>query len=152
MSSYQYRKSHCGDKTVVRSSYLHNGIFYTGKITSLYWNKTLVYDSFSKKEVTGCFATQQTSSGIRSGTTYNSLRPSDAYICVGNLTIIGSDNGLSPGLRQAIIWTNAGILLMRPLGTNFNEILIEIHKIQGNPFETVVWIMASIVSFIINRC
>ena len=37
MSSYQHRKSHCGDKTVVRSSYLHNGISYTGKITSLYW-------------------------------------------------------------------------------------------------------------------
>ena len=37
MSSYQYRKSHCGDKTVVRSSYLHNGISYTGKATSLYW-------------------------------------------------------------------------------------------------------------------
>ena len=37
MSSYQYRKSHCGDKTVVRSSYLHNGISYTGKRTSLYW-------------------------------------------------------------------------------------------------------------------
>ena len=37
MSSYQYRKSHCGDKTVVRSSYLHNGISYTGKMTSLYW-------------------------------------------------------------------------------------------------------------------
>ena len=37
MSSYQYRKSYCGDKTVVRSSYLHNGIFYTGKMTSLYW-------------------------------------------------------------------------------------------------------------------
>ena len=36
MSSYQYRKSHCGDKTVVRSSYLHNGISYTGKMTSLY--------------------------------------------------------------------------------------------------------------------
>ena len=35
--SYQYRKSHCGDKTVVRSSYLHNGISYTGKVTSLYW-------------------------------------------------------------------------------------------------------------------
>ena len=30
-------KSHCGDKTVVRSSYLHNGISYTGKISSLYW-------------------------------------------------------------------------------------------------------------------
>ena len=37
MSSYQYRKSHCGDKTVVRSSYLHNGITYTGKMSSLYW-------------------------------------------------------------------------------------------------------------------
>ena len=37
MSSYQYRKSHCGDKTVVRSSYLHNGISYTGKTSSLYW-------------------------------------------------------------------------------------------------------------------
>ena len=41
MSSYQYRKSHCGDKTVVRSSYLHNGISYTGKITSLYWIRAL---------------------------------------------------------------------------------------------------------------
>ena len=40
--------------------------------------------------------------------------------------IIGSDNGLSPVRRQAIIWTNAGILLIGPLGTNFIEILIEI--------------------------
>ena len=45
-------------------------------------------------------------------------------ICVGKLTIIGSDNGLLPGWYQAIIWTNAGILLIGPLGTNFNEILI----------------------------
>ena len=37
MLSYQYRKSYCGDKTVVRSSYLHNGISYTGKMSSLYW-------------------------------------------------------------------------------------------------------------------
>ena len=42
------------------------------------------------------------------------------HICVDNLTIIGSDNGLSPGRRQAIIWTNAGILLIGPLGTIFN--------------------------------
>ena len=49
------------------------------------------------------------------------------HTCVGNLTISGSDNGLSPGRRQAIIWTNAGILLIGPLGTNFREILIEIH-------------------------
>ena len=46
------------------------------------------------------------------------------HICVSNVSIIGSDNGLSPGRRQAIIWTNAGILLIGPLGTNFNEILI----------------------------
>ena len=49
-----------------------------------------------------------------------------AHICVDNLTIIGSDNGLSPGRRQAIIWTNAGMLLTRPLGTNLSEILIKI--------------------------
>ena len=48
------------------------------------------------------------------------------HICVGDLTIIGADNGLSPGRRQAIIWTNDGILLIGPLGTNFSEILIEI--------------------------
>ena len=48
------------------------------------------------------------------------------HICVGNLTIISSDNGLSPGRRQAIIWSNAGILLNGPLGTNFSEILIGI--------------------------
>ena len=48
------------------------------------------------------------------------------HIYVGKLTIIGSDNGLSPGGRQAIIRTNAGISLIGPLGTNFSEILIEI--------------------------
>ena len=45
---------------------------------------------------------------------------------VNKLTIIGSDNGLSPGRRQAIIWTNAGILLIGALGTNVSEILIKI--------------------------
>ena len=43
------------------------------------------------------------------------------HICVSKLTIIGSNNSLSPVRRQAIIWTNAGILLIGPLGTNFNE-------------------------------
>ena len=46
------------------------------------------------------------------------------HICVSKLTIIASDNGLSPDRRQAIIWTSAGILLIRTLGTNFSEILI----------------------------
>ena len=49
------------------------------------------------------------------------------HICVNKLASIVSDNGLSPGRRQAIIWTNAGILLIGPLGTNFSEILTEIH-------------------------
>ena len=48
------------------------------------------------------------------------------HICVSKLPTIGSHNGLSPGQRQAIIWTNAGILLIGPLWTNFSEILIEI--------------------------
>ena len=41
--SYQYRKYYCGDKTVERSSYLHNGTSYTGKMTSLYWISALVF-------------------------------------------------------------------------------------------------------------
>ena len=49
------------------------------------------------------------------------------YICISKLTIICSDNGLSPGRRQAIIWTNDGLLLNGPLGTNFSEILSKIH-------------------------
>ena len=48
------------------------------------------------------------------------------HICVSKLPTIGSDNDLSPGRRQAIIWTNAGILLIGSLWTNFSEILIEI--------------------------
>ena len=49
-------------------------------------------------------------------------------ICVSKVSITVSDNGLSPDRRQAIIWTNVGILLIGPLGTNFSEILIEIQK------------------------
>ena len=49
------------------------------------------------------------------------------HICISKLNIIGSDNGLAPGRRQAIIWTNAGILLTGPLRTNFSEILVEIN-------------------------
>ena len=49
------------------------------------------------------------------------------HICVSKLYIIGSDNGLSPGRRQVIIWTNAGILLIGHLGTNFNETSMKFH-------------------------
>ena len=48
------------------------------------------------------------------------------HICVSNQPIISPDNGLSPGRRQAIIWTNAGILSIGPWRTNFSEILIGI--------------------------
>ena len=48
------------------------------------------------------------------------------HICVNELTIIGSDNGLSPDRRQAIIWTIDEILWIGPLGTKISEILIEI--------------------------
>ena len=45
MTSYQYKKSHCGNKTVVRSSHLHNGISYTGKMSSLYRIGALVFST-----------------------------------------------------------------------------------------------------------
>ena len=50
------------------------------------------------------------------------------HICVSKLTIIGSNNGLSLGRRQAIIWTNAEILLTGPVGTKLSATLIEIHN------------------------
>ena len=56
----------------------------------------------------------------------NSLRPRDAYALV-TLTIIGSDNGMSPGRHQAIIRTNDGILLIGPPRNTFDDILIEVH-------------------------
>ena len=48
------------------------------------------------------------------------------HICVGNLTIVDSDYGLSPDRHQAIIWTKAGLLLIGPFGTNVSEIFVEI--------------------------
>ena len=64
---------------------------------------------------------------IESGTSNLTHWGRVTHICVSKITIIASDNGLSPGQHQAIIWTNAGIWSMGPLGTNFSEILIEIH-------------------------
>ena len=53
------------------------------------------------------------------------------HLCVSNPTIIGSDNGLSPGGCQAIIWTNTRILWIGPLGTNFSEISIEFNTFSS---------------------
>ena len=70
------------------------------------------------------------------------------HIFVDNLIIIGSDNGLSPDRRQAITWTNAAILLIRPLETNFSEIVIAIQTFSlnslGNAFENAVCKMATV--------
>ena len=61
MSSYLYRKFHCGDcKTILRPSCLNNGISYTGKTTSLYWIGAL--------------------SSFQHGQIHSSLRPGDAYM------------------------------------------------------------------------
>ena len=71
------------------------------------------------------------------------------HICVGKLTSIASDNGLSPRRRQAIIWNIVGIMLIGPLGTNFSEILIEIQTfifIEENTFENAVYEMSVILS------
>ena len=65
------------------------------------------------------------------------------HICISKLTIIGSDNGLSPDQCQAIIWTNAGILLIQTLGTNFSEILSAIHTFS---FKKMHLKMAAILS------
>ena len=63
------------------------------------------------------------------------------WICVCDLTINGSDKGLAPTRWQAIIWTNAGMLLVGPLGINLNDISIENFNIffQENAFENVIW-------------
>ena len=50
------------------------------------------------------------------------------HICIGKLVIIGSNNGLSPDRRQAIIWTNAGLMSIGPMRTYFSENLIKIQQ------------------------
>ena len=54
---------------------------------------------------------------------HGSQGPIRKYLC--KLTTLGSDNGFSPRQCQVIIWTNVGVLLIGPLGTNFSEILIQ---------------------------
>ena len=68
------------------------------------------------------------------------------HICVRKLTIIGSDNDLSPGWRQAIIGTGTGKLSIGPLGTNFSEILIEVYTLSYHEitFGNFTWKMAAI--------
>ena len=61
------------------------------------------------------------------------------HICVDKLTVIGSDNGLSPGRRQLSIWSNAGVLLIGLLGTNISEISMEINIFSFKKFQLKLW-------------
>ena len=74
-------------------------------------------------------------------------RGREMHICISNLTIITSDNGLSPDRCQAIIWTNGGILLIGPLGTNCCEMLIIIHTFSFKKMQLkMLWEMEEILS------
>ena len=69
------------------------------------------------------------------------------HACVSKLNIIGSDNGLVPGRRQAIIWTNVHLLSIGPLGTNFAKLNQNTKLfVQENAFESIVCEMAAILS------
>ena len=63
-----------------------------------------------------------------------------------NYVIIGSDNGLSLDRLQAIIRTNAGMVLIGPLETNFSEILIKNHIFSFNKIHLKIWQMVAILS------
>ena len=124
-------------------------VFHEGIITYIHYPSFLfcfqsVFRStivaYFTKEVNPCFAKQPlhfSGGEAKIGLTHWGRV---THICVSILTIIGSDIGLSPGRRQAIIWTNAGILLIWPLGINFIEILIEI---QIFPFKKMHLKMSS---------
>ena len=124
---------HCHDESsYIESQQEMNPVHVRGGQLVSFWEK--------KQTIYNRYCQSQGSNPIpvaRSSWRVNSLRP--------RLTSIGLDNGLSPDRRQAIIWTNAGLLL---IGTkpqwNFNRDFYII--IQENVFEIVVWKMAAILS------
>ena len=94
-----------------------------------HWGRVIDYNSTRKRRL-------QSSDDFSSALTHWGRV---THLCVSKLTTIGSDNGLAPGRRQAIIWTYAGILLIRPLGTNFNEMLIEILTLMRLKMSSATW-------------
>ena len=85
IQSYQYRKSHCGDKTILRPSYLHNGISYTSKMTSLYWTRAL--DAFPCHRVIMC-GTENDARLIKGRTHYNDVIMDATASQITSLTIV----------------------------------------------------------------
>ena len=68
-------------------------------------------------------------------------------ICVSKLTIIGSDNGLSPGRHQPIIWTNTGLLISGTVQTYFRKIFLFLRKwfskrhfVEGRSYTRIGWV------------
>ena len=129
---------------VIWSSYLYSGIYFTGKII-LYWIGALFCFPFLEQNywfIESPRTLWDFNHNMFCWKCWNSFNwllytlPMHilthwgrvTHICISKLTIIGSDNGLPPNRRQAVIGTNAGILLIRTLGTNFSEILGEIHS------------------------
>ena len=73
------------------------------------------------------------------------------HIYVIKHTTIGSDNGLSRSQRQAIIWTNYGIWLIQPLGTNLSQILVEIHIFFFKKMHLKCWHFVSASMFELTK-
>ena len=63
-----------------------------------------------------------------------------------NYAIIGSNNGLSPVRRHAIIWTNAGLLMTGPFGDKFQLHSSLNISVQENQIFNVVCDTAKILS------
>ena len=100
----------------------------------LVWKSSYVY------KLLGNFSSHNPQTGISHKVCCHDIYPLTywgrvTHICVSKLTIIVSDNGLSPGQRQAIIWNNDGVLLIGPLGKNVSEILIEIYTFSFKKFD-----------------
>ena len=122
MSSYQYRKSHCGDKTVVRSSYLQNGISYTGKTTSLYWIRALSVTTSRCHEWSG-FASTHWCRGKMAAILQTTFPISFTWMKIfvfwfkfhhfasfqDRIDSSDSENGLATTRWKAIIWTKDGL-------------------------------------------
>ena len=133
------------DKMVVKPSYIHNGNFHTCTTVSLYWYCPRVSSHFIYKDsgnyhqvvITGATilipfhpdkhfyrtSTHKWNFGVPG---FNFLKPGDAYMCHWNGWSLGSGNVLLPIRHQAITWTDADLLSIWTLETNFSEILIEI--------------------------
>ena len=111
------------------SRIIHLPKFQRHHVSNIHWNlENLVPDDNFHCVMHNAYSLKS----LHSGETFAALTHWGrvTHISVSKLTIIGSDNGLSPGRRQAIIWTNTGILFIRPLGTNFSGILIGIQTVS----------------------